>query len=643
MNNFMSLKEILLSLLVVALLAACASMGTPDGGPFDEDPPVFVGGVPSLNATGVTDGKVVINFNENIRLENAFEKVVISPPQIEQPQIKYSGKHITVQLYDSLLPNTTYSIDFNDAIVDNNEGNPLENFAYVFSTGDAVDTLAVSGTVLNAEDLEPIKGIMVGLHSSMSDTAFTKKPFDRVSRTDSRGRFSIKGLAPGKYRVYALADANGNYFYDQKSEAVAFMDTEVSPSAVRAMRADTIWRDSITVDTVRMVEYTRNLPDDIVLRAFKEPFYTQYLVKYPREEHSNFTLYFAAPNSELPRIEGLNFNATDAYVLEPNATMDTLRYWLKDTTVYHKDTLQVAVTYNILDSLQLPVPRTDTLYITSKRSREAVIKAEAERYEKAKKRFLKKVSKLPDYDENNPPEYIPPTKVLPISTTANSQMDFNKEVEFLFSEPLASCDASMIHLASVVDSTLTPIPFVFEQNSKNIRAYNLYAEWRPGEKYMLTIDSAAFKGLYGGVSELFEQEMTYRKLDDYAVLYLTIPHTGNDAVVQLVQGEKITATTRTDGDKCAFYFIKPGKYSLRLFMDRNGNGKWDTGSYEDKLQPEEVYYYPRMLDLRALFEYEQTDWDIKAPLNTQKPLEITKQKPEKERKKMNRNATRKFK
>ena len=109
MNNFMSLKEILLSLLVVALLAACASMGTPDGGPFDEDPPVFVGGVPSLNATGVTDGKVVINFNENIRLENAFEKVVISPPQIEQPQIKYSGKHITVQLYDSLLPNTTYS------------------------------------------------------------------------------------------------------------------------------------------------------------------------------------------------------------------------------------------------------------------------------------------------------------------------------------------------------------------------------------------------------------------------------------------------------------------------------------------------------------------------------------------------------
>lgn len=639
----MSFKEILISLLVVALFAACASMGTPDGGPYDEDPPVFVGGIPAINATGVADGKVVINFNENVRLENAFDKVVISPPQVEQPQIKYSGKQVTVQLYDSLIPNTTYSIDFNDAIVDNNEGNPLENFAYVFSTGPTVDTLAVSGTVLNAQDLEPIKGIMVGLHSSLNDSAFTKKPFDRVARTDSRGRFSIKGLAPGKYRVYALADANGNYLYDQKSETVAFMDTEVSPSAVLTMRADTIWRDSITVDTVRMVEYIRNLPDDIVLRAFIEPFYTQYLVKHPRDEHSNFTLYFAAPNSELPHIEGLNFDTTDAYVLEPNATMDTLRYWFKDTAVYYKDTLQLAVTYNVLDSLQQTVPRTDTLYISSKKSREAVIKAEAEKFEKEQKRFLKKARRLPDYDEDNPPVYVPPTKELPIYTTANRQMDFNKEVEFTFDEPLASCDTSMIHLASVVDSTYTPVPFVFEPDSKNIRAYNLYAEWRPSETYLLTIDSAAFKGLYGGVSRPFEQEMTYRSLEDYAVLYLTIPHTGNNAVVELMSGDKIVDSTRTEANKCAFYFIKPGKYSLRLFMDRNGNGKWDTGSYEDKLQPEEVYYYPHMLDLRALFEYEQDDWDINAALETQKPLEITKQKPDKERKKMNRNATRNFK
>lgn len=639
----MSLKEILVSLLVVAMLAACASMGSPDGGPYDEDPPVFVGGTPAPNAINVTDGRVVIEFNENIRLENAFEKVVISPPQKEQPQIKYSGKRVTVELLDTLIPNTTYSIDFNDAIVDNNEGNPLENFAYVFSTGPTVDTLGVSGTVLNAQDLEPIKGIMVGLHSLLDDTAFTKKPFERVARTDSRGRFSVKGLAPGRYRVYALADVNSNYLFDQKSEALAFYDTEVSPYATRAMRNDTIWRDSITIDTIRLVEYTRCMPDDIVLRAFKENFYSQYIVKRERNNHNDFTLIFAAPNEELPAIRGINFDDTDAYVLEASATKDTLRYWLKDTTVYYKDTLEIAVTYNVLDTLQQLVSQTDTLRISSKKRREAVIKEEIEKFEKEEKQFLRRARKEPGYDENNPPAYIPPTKALNISSSARMQMDFNKEVGFSFEEPLASYDISKIHLSQVVDSVLTPMPFVFEQSKENIRTYNLYAEWRPGKTYMLSVDSAAFKGLYGGVSFFYEQKMTYRTLDDYAVLYLTIPHTGDDAIVELVSGSKVVKSERTKNNKCAFYFINPGKYSMRLFIDKNKNGKWDTGAYEEKLQPEEVYYYPQMLDLRALFEYEQDDWDIKAPLNTQKPLEITKQKPDKEKKKMNRNATRKFK
>lgn len=639
----MSFKEILFSLLIVLLVAACASMGTPDGGPYDEDPPIFVGGTPAPNAINVTDDKVVLEFNENIKLENAFEKVIISPPQKEQPQIKYSGNKITVQFYDTLIPNTTYSIDFNDAVVDNNEGNALENFAYVFSTGKEVDTLAISGTVLNAQDLEPIKGIMVGVHSVLNDTVFTNTSFERVARTDSRGRFSVKGLSPGKYRIYALADANGNYLFDQKSEAIAFYEKEITPYATRAMRNDTIWRDSITVDTVRTVEYTRNMPDDIVLRAFKEAFYSQYILKNPRDEHSNFSILFATPNSELPRFKGLNFNDSAAYILESNATMDTLRYWLKDTTIYYKDTLEVAVTYNVLDSLMQLVPKTDTLYIAAKKKRETVIKEEIEKFEKEEKKFQKKMRKLPEYDENNPPIYVPPTKELQINTTARSQMDFGTELELSFNEPVASLDESMIHLATMVDSIQTPIPFVFKQSEKNLRKYNIYAEWRPEEKYVLTIDSAAFRGLYGGVSKPLKQEMVYSSLDSYAVLFLTIPHTGNDAVVELMQGDKVVATARTEENKCAFYFIKPGNYSLRLFIDKNGNSKWDTGSYEDKLQPEEVYYYPRMLDLRALFEYEQDDWDIKAPLNTQKPLEITKQKPEKEKQKINRNATRKFK
>ena len=249
----MKIKKFAIYLPVLALLVACASMGTPDGGPYDEDPPVLVKAVPALYATNIKEGKVELLFDENIKLVNAFDKVVVSPPQRELPEIKSVGKRVSVELFDTLIPNTTYSVDFGDAIVDNNEGNPYENFAYVFSTGDVVDTLAVSGTVLNAEDLEPIKGMMVGLHSCLDDSAFTTKAFERVSRTDSRGRFTIKGIAPGKYRVYALSDVNQNYLFDQKSEKLAFMDTSVSPFASVAYRSDTIWRDTLTVDTIMSV------------------------------------------------------------------------------------------------------------------------------------------------------------------------------------------------------------------------------------------------------------------------------------------------------------------------------------------------------------------------------------------------------
>ena len=210
------LKHIVVWTAAVLLIAACASVGSPDGGPYDETPPVFLGCTPKPFALGVKEKRVTLEFDEFIKIEKAAEKVVISPPQVTQPIIKTSGKSIIVELDDSLKANTTYSIDFSDAIVDNNEGNPLGNFALLFSTGEQIDTFAVSGTVLNAQNLEPIKGILVGLHSNLADTAFTKLPFDRVSRTDADGRFTVRGIAPGKYRAYALQDANQNYRFDQK-------------------------------------------------------------------------------------------------------------------------------------------------------------------------------------------------------------------------------------------------------------------------------------------------------------------------------------------------------------------------------------------------------------------------------------------
>ena len=634
-----------ITILFVLLLAACASMGTPDGGPYDEEPPFLALSEPAMGAINSNSKKIILDFNENIKLENAFEKVVISPPQLEMPEIKASGRRITVQLFDSLRPGTTYSIDFNDAVVDNNEGNPLENFAFIFSTGDNIDTLAISGTVLNAEDLEPIKGILVGLYKVGDDSAFFKRPFERVSRTDSRGRFTVKGIAPGKYNVYALADANQNYYYDQKSEKIAFLGKSIEPYAMQAMRADTVWRDSLTIDTVKYVSYTRYMPDDLVLLAFNEPFYSQYLKKSQRPEHNRFTLYFADSNDSLPTVRGLDFDSDSAFVIESSLKNDTILYWLKDSTIYHRDTLSLEVTYNVPDSLGLLCARTDTIYLSPRKSRERVLKEQQEAFEKAEKEFIKMAKRRKEYDENNPPVYVAPAPKLKVKSNCSSSMDIDIPLTLSFDEPLASIDTMAVHVSKAInDSTFVAIPFVLRKDDRAHRQYIIYAEWRPEEKYKVEIDSAAFVGLYGASSDKFGETIKFRSLDSYAVLNIYVKGVEDGSIVQLLKSDGGVLTSQpSKNSRCTFYFVRPGKYYLRVIMDENGNGIWDTGNCELGQQPEFVYYYPHALELKALFEYDQDDWDITMPLNEQKPLDITKQKPDRERKKRNRNAERKFK
>ena len=302
-------------LLVIIGFYACASTGMPDGGPYDETPPKFVRATPEPNATNNKRKKISIEFDEYIKLDKASEKVIISPPQNEAPEVKVSGHRVLVEFFDTLRENTTYTVDFGDAIVDNNEDNPLGNFAYAFSTGEHIDTMEVSGTVLSADNLEPVKGIQVGLHKNLEDSAFVKLPFDRISRTDSRGHFTIRGVAPGKYRIYALMDGNQNYFFDSKTEAVAFLDSLVVPDMRPAMRQDTVWNelDTLAYDTIYEVHYTRFLPDNLILRSFKEENPMQYLVKSEREQLNRFSLYFSAKADTLPTIKGLDFDEKDAF------------------------------------------------------------------------------------------------------------------------------------------------------------------------------------------------------------------------------------------------------------------------------------------------------------------------------------------
>lgn len=600
---------------LLLLFHSCANLGMPDGGPYDDTPPKFMGSNPPLGALNNNKKKIVLEFDEFVKLENASEKVVISPPQIQVPGIKASGKKVTVSLEDSLKSNTTYTIDFSDAIVDNNEDNPLGNFTYTFSTGSVIDTMEVSGTVLDAFNLEPVKGMLVGLHANLADSAFTKEPFDRVGRTDARGHFSIRGIAPGSYRVYGLQDANQNYKFDQKSEMIAFDDSIVIPRLEERVRQDTVWKDTLTVDTIKSVRYTQYLPDNILLRAFKEQLTNQYFVKSDRSLPQKFSFFFAVPADSLPVLKGLNFNEQDAFLIEKSVGNDTINYWIKDSLIYKRDTLDMTIRYLSTDTLGVLVPSTDTLQLA------------------AKKIFVKEKKKKKEEEE--------PTHFLRVNLSAPSIMDIYDNIRLEFEEPLAWFDSTGIYLEEKVDTIWKPKPFVFRQDSARLRNYTLLAEWEPTKEYRFTADSTVFHGLYGLFSNRMQQVIKVRSLDDYSALYMKVAGVDTSAVVELLnEQDKVLRRAPVINGEADFYYLNPGKYYVRLFVDSNGNGKWDTGLYANKQQPEMVYYYPQSLELKAMWEVEQ-NWNVNlVPLDKQKPDVLKKQKPDEKKKRPERNRNR---
>lgn len=646
--------------LLLLLLASCARMGKPDGGWYDETPPRMIGAVPSDGGTGVKARKIQIFFDEFIKLDNPTEKVVVSPPQLEPPEIKGSGRQISIELHDTLQDNTTYTIDFSDAISDNNEGNPMGNFTYSFSTGEVIDTLEVSGHVLEAENLEPVKGILVGLYAADSPTPtdllqetdtlsadpFVTRPMLRVSRTDSRGRFVIKGVAPGTYQVVALQDMDGNYMFSQKSEKVAFTDRLIIPSAKADIRQDTLWSDSLHIQDIRRVGYTHFLPDDIVLRAFTEPLTDRYLIKSERPLAECFSLYFSFGSDSLPTLRGLNFDDEGAWIVESNGRKDSINYWLRDTALVNQDTLVVELRYEMTDTLGRLQPQTDTLQLLSKQPLARRLKAR----EKTVEEWQKKQDKLKK--RGLPYDSIMPADPLKLDIGLQSKLDPDKNIRFKFPTPLANYDPSKIHLYGKSDSVWYRVPFEFVAESMadttrqatidSQRTFMLRGEWRPNVEYSLELDSAAFTDLYGHVSQKSKNGFKVSSLDEYGTLLINISGmVGRPLIVQLLNAQdKPVKEVVTRNGRAEFFYLQPGSFYLRMIVDDNGNGLWDTGDYAAGRQPEAVYYYPEAIECRAKWDITE-DWNPTArPLDRQKPSAIVQQKADKEKRIHQRNAAR---
>lgn len=642
MKRLHLILALLLAITGSLLVTCCASIGNPDGGRYDEEPPRVVAFSPDNKALGNTKKKISILFDEYIKMENANDKVVVSPPQIEAPNIRADGKRVRVDLYDTLRPNTTYTIDFSDAIVDNNESNPLGQFTYSFSTGETIDTMEVAGTVLNAENLEPIKGILVGLYpadSTYSDTLFTTTPFLRVSRTDGSGKFSIKGVKDGTYHAFALQDMDGNYMFSQKSEVIAFDTTTISTSSRPDLRPDTVWgRDSV-IEKIRMVPFIHYYPDNFVLKAFLEAGQDLHLLKteYPVPDH--FTLYFTAPMDTLPTIQGINFDAATQLIAEPTEHNDTITYWVTDTTVAYQDSLSFYLTYMDTDTTGTLVSRTDTMLLNPKTTHAKLEKERlksSEDWQKDREKKIKR-SKEPLPYEENPYEVV----YMDLQIKPTGTLDPNQNPVFTFSEPIEYVDTTKIHFSEKIDSDYVERPFLFLPVEGKMRQYMLYAEWEPQKQYLLEVDSMAFRGALGHWGRPIKQDLRIRPVDEFGTLFVHLSQKEDGCIVQLLnKSDKPVAEARAEGGRADFFYLKPGDYYLRMYIDSNGNDRWDTGDYAQGLQPEEVFYFPRPIPIKAKFEIEQ-DWNYRSiEANKQKPLDITKQKPDKKRSVRNRNAER---
>ena len=592
--------------LSTVLLISCANMGQgPQGGPYDFDAPVLLKANPRQNQTNFKGNKIELIFNENVVVKESNQKVIVTPPQKRMPIIRSANRKVTVELRDTLKENTTYTIDFTDAIQDNNQDNPLENFSLSFSTGDVVDSLTISGKVIQAEDIEPVKGYYVGLHSNLDDSAFLKLPFERISKTNDKGEFTIRGVAPGKYHVFALDDKNRDYAYDNPSEALAFYDVVLEPSSEEAVRTDTIYADEEKklVDSIKTINYTRFLPDNIIMKLFLSSEKREYFRNADRSVGRKIVLNFGSATQK-PTLEPLNFDSSiDWAVQERNISKDSIyTYWIKDETILKMDTLLFNFTYNKTDSLNNLVPVSDSLRVVNRERKDT---------KKKKKDEEEKIV------------------LLEIQSNIKSSWDIFDNLELEFNEPLRGSLDSLISFQQKVDTLYNDVDFKLEKDSLNPRKYKISRKWNYDEEFKISIDSASIHSIYGIWNDKWEQTMKVKSKDQYSNLAIMVSGINDSipAFMELLDSSgKPIKKGRVIDHIALFRNVNPGKYFARLIIDANGNNQWDTGDYKKKIQPEEVFYYPGGFEMKANWDHEET---FAVDLNSlEKPEEILKNKPQ---------------
>lgn len=619
----MKLKQYIVfgGILTTLLLASCANRGQgPQGGPRDSIPPVVMKETPLNGTLNFTGKEIVVQFDEYIQLDNVQKNVLISPPQQTPPEVKAIGKKLSVVFQEDLIDSTTYTLDFGPAICDYNEKVPLEGYVFSFSTGDVIDSLAISGKLYDAATLNPMPFVMVGIHRNLSDSALSTIPFTRITRTDSEGNFIIHNIHAGTYRLYALNDISRDYIY-QPGEALAYADSLIVPSCRIEEHTDTIWKDTLGIDLLtgdtlftRLVDstYTHQVthfyPDSLILWCFEESKQRRYFQRVFREEQHVFSLVFSAPQDTLPIIRALRQSEVDSLgndsswvdflqhsMLQASFNKDTLTFWLTDSFAIGMDSIYLQMQYKVTDSLYNLVDKIDTVLAVYRHPR--LSEKARETYERNKR-----------------------NRKLELKTNASSKFEIYDTIRVLSAFPIDSLNDDMFHLWQKVDTILKPMAVKLEKKDSMGMEVYIMAKLLPEASYQLKIDSAACIDIYGICNDSIETTLKLKSKEEYSSLTVKLEAFDSLARIQLLNDKDVVIRelpATNDGTK--FEYLAPTTYYLRLYIDLDGDGKWTTGDWLLKRQPEPIYYFPKKLKLRANWDFEENFDHLAIPRANSKP------------------------
>jgi hypothetical protein len=592
---------------VLSVIYGCAKVGSPTGGAKDETPPEIIESKPVNYSTNFNSKRIEITFDEYIQLKNIQQELLISPPLKERSENRLRGKSLIVDLNNELKENTTYTLNFGNAITDNNEGNVLANYEFVFSTGDHVDSMSVTGKLVNAFNLKPEEDpVLIMLYENLADSAPYIDIPSFIGKTNKDGSFAVNNIKADTLRIFALKDANSNLLFDASNEKIAFIDSSfiLSPELIETtlyyladslLPADSIDEDlklrgfvidSISGDTVQIEEKLKYALH-VNLFLFQEENIYQYLTTKERETREKLVFGFKRPLYDSLEIFPLNFaHGNEWFIKEKSVSNDTIIYWIKDSLIINIDTLSLQLKYTVVDTLNNFVTQVDTINL---RYREQRQKKPASRKSKEEE------------DAGDKGSYLE----LPLNIAPRATVDLNKTIWISPDKPVASFDPSLIKLYKLEDTLEINQPFALIRDTMRLRKFKITTAWEERMNYRLLIEPGAFTDIYGLSNDTVLMKFSTQKSDYYGALILTAEDVESPLIIQLLnENENLVREKHiSENSIIRFDYLEPKKYLLKIIYDDNDNCKWDTGNYLKKIQPEKVKYYPGEINVRS-------NWDV---------------------------------